>query len=237
MIRAIEINDLHYKYPDGRVALNGIDLLINEGESVGIIGANGAGKTTLLLHLNGILRGSGQIKIFDIPMITENLKVIRRKVGLVFQDPDDQLFSATVFDDVSFGPFNMNLSKEEVVERTREALSQVGMSGYEARSPHHLSQGEKKRISIATILSMKPEIIVLDEPTSNLDPKNRRNLIKLIKGLNITRIIAGHDLEMILELCSKVILLNNGKIICMGNTSEILRDNKLMEANDLEAIL
>lgn len=237
MKKIIEVRGLSYSYPDGRVALRDVDLDIIEGERVGIIGANGAGKTTLLLHLNGILQGDGQIKIFGMKMNKKNLRKIRSKVGIVFQDPEDQLFSPTVFDDVSFGPLNMKLPHDVVIERTKDALTQVGMKGFENRSPHHLSFGEKKRISIATVLSMKPEILLLDEPTSNLDPHLRRKLIGLLKGINSTMIIASHDLEMVLEICERVILLNEGKIVTGGKTKEVMGNKELMESNGLEVPL
>jgi cobalt/nickel transport system ATP-binding protein len=201
---------------------------------MGIIGPNGAGKTTLLLHLNGILTGRGAIDIGGLRVAKDHIKVIRRKVGVVFQDPDDQLFSATVFDDVAFGPLNMDLPPEETMSRTRAALRQVEMGEHERSSPHHLSFGEKKRVALATILSMEPEILVLDEPTSNLDPRQRRNLIGLLRNIRITKIIASHDLDMIAELCDRTAVLNHGRIIRVGQTGSILGDRQLMEANGLE---
>jgi cobalt/nickel transport system ATP-binding protein len=234
MMDAIEISDLSFNYPDGRPALAGINLRVSPGESVGIIGPNGAGKTTFLLHLNGILTGRGNISILGMRMEKGNLRAIRRRVGLVFQDPDDQLFSATVFDDVSFGPLNMDMPPDEVVARTREALRRVDMGLFEQSLPHHLSFGEKKRVAIATILSMDPEILILDEPTSNLDPRQRRNLIALLKSIRVTKIIASHDLDMIAELCGRTALLNHGQIIRVGETRAILGDRELMENNGLE---
>jgi len=234
--KVIEISDLHYSYPDGKIALENINLDIFEGESVGIVGANGAGKTTLILHINGIIRDSrnGNIKVVDMEMNDKNVRKIRSKVGLVFQNPEDQLFSPTVFEDVSFGPLNMKLPADEVVKRTTDALEMVEMSGFENRSSHHLSEGEKKRISIATVLSMNPEILVLDEPTSNLDPKHRRELINLLKKINKTVIIVSHDLEAMLELCDRTVLMNEGKIVRDGNTRELMSDKELMEENYLE---
>ncbi len=234
MKKIIEIKKLEYTYPDGNSALRYIKLEIFEGESLGIIGPNGAGKTTLLLHINGILHGSGQISVLGMEMNKRNLPNIRSKVGVVFQDPDDQLFSPTVFEDVSFGPLNMKLPKDVVIKRTKEALTLVEMSEFEDRSSHHLSFGEKKRISIATIFSMKPEILVLDEPTGNLAPQLRRKLINLLKKIEKTIIIASHDLEMVLELCKRVIVLNEGTIIEKGKTTEIMKDKQLMESNGLE---
>ena len=235
MKKVIEISDLRYSYPDGKIALENINLDIFKGESVGIVGANGAGKTTLILHINGIIRNNnGNIKVVDMEMTDKNVRKIRSKVGLVFQNPEDQLFSPTVFEDVSFGPLNMKLPADEVVKRTTNALEMVEMSGFENRSSHHLSEGEKKRISIATVLSMNPEILVLDEPTSNLDPKHRRELINLLKKINKTIIIVSHDLEAMLELCNRTVLMNKGKIIKDGKTQELMSDKKLMEENYLE---
>ena len=233
MDKAIEIRNLSYSYPDGSAVFEGINLKINEGERVGIIGPNGAGKTTLLLHLNGILRGKGEVKIFGLVLNNGNLHEIRKRVGLVFQDPDDQLFSPTVFDDVAFGPLNMELSKDEVNNRVKEALEEVGMSGFEKRFSHALSAGEKKRIAIATVLSMNPDILAIDEPTSNLDPGMRKNLIALLGGFQTTLIIASHDLNMVEQLCTRVILLNRGRIIAEGIASEMLENKKLMQENGL----
>jgi len=237
--KIIEISDLCYTYPDGKTALENVDLDIFEGESVGIVGANGAGKTTLILHINGILRenNGGNIKIIDMEMNDKNVRKIRSKIGLVFQNPEDQLFSPTVFEDVSFGPLNMRLPADEVIKRTAEALEMVEMSEFENRSSHHLSEGEKKRISVATVLSMNPEILVLDEPTSNLDPKHRRELINLLKKICKTIIIVSHDLEAVLELCDRTVLMNRGSIVKDGKTTEIMSDKKLMEENYLESPL
>ena len=239
MKKIIEISNLCYTYPDGKTALENVDLNISKGESVGIVGANGAGKTTLILHINGILRenNGGSIKIIDMEMNDKNVRKIRSKIGLVFQNPEDQLFSPTVFEDVSFGPLNMKLPAEEVIKRSSAALEMVEMSGFENRSSHHLSEGEKKRISIATVLSMNPEILVLDEPTSNLDPKHRRELINLLKKICKTIIIVSHDLEAVLELCDRTVLMNRGKIVKDGKTIEIMKDKKLMEENYLECPL
>lgn len=234
MTEALVIRDLRFEYPDGRPALAGVDLRVAAGETLGIVGPNGAGKTTLLLHLNGILSGRGEIDVCGLRVEPRHMRAIRRKVGLVFQDPDDQLFSATVFDDVAFGPLNMDVPPAEAASRTREALRQVRMAEHEQSSPHHLSFGEKKRAAIATILSMDPEILVLDEPTSNLDPGQRRNLIGLLRAIGVTKIIASHDLEMIAELCDRTALLNHGAIVAVGDTTAILGDRALMESNGLE---
>lgn len=233
MREIIKIESLSFRYPDGQQALQDISLVINYGETVGIIGPNGAGKSTLLLHLNGILRSNGSVMVFGIPTRSKNLKNIRNKIGLVFQDPNDQLFSPTVFDDVAFGPINMGLPEGEVHQRVTQALSWVKMAGYESRSPHHLSVGEKKRIAIATILSMNPEIIVLDEPTGNLDPRSKWSFIELLKGLSMTKIIATHDLEILNALCRRTILLDEGIIIADGLTKDILSDIPLLEAHGL----
>ena len=232
--KVIEIKNLNYTYPDGTEALKSINLDIFAGESLGIIGPNGAGKSTLLLHLNGILKDKGQIKILDLEISEQNLPLIRSKVGLVFQDPDNQLFMPTVFDDVSFGPLNMGLAKQEVISCVQSALKEVDMLDSIKRTSHHLSFGEKKRISLATVLSMHPEILVLDEPSSNLDPKHRRQFINLLKKLNITKIIATHDLDLIAETCLRVALLDKGKIVAVGDTIDILMNKNLLETHSLE---
>lgn len=215
MKKIIEVKNLSYCYPDGTKALDDISLEIFENELIALIGPNGSGKTTLLLHLNGILRAkNGRIRIFGMEINNENLLEIRKNLGIVFQDPEDQLFMPTVFDDVAFGPINMNLSRDEVRKRVEDSLNMVEMQGYEKRSSHHLSFGEKKRISIATALSMKPKILVLDEPTLGLDPWIRKDFLKLIEKLrdHHTVLIATHDLELA-SLCEKIYLLNKGKII------------------------
>ncbi len=238
MKKIIEIENLEYSYPDNTNALRGIDLDIFRGESIGLIGPNGAGKSTLLLHLNGILRkGPGSIEILGMKVEEKNLIRIRQKVAIVFQEPDDQLFMPTVFDDVAFGPINTGYSEEEVRKRVEEALKGVGMTGYEKRCSHHLSLGEKKRISLATVLSMQPEILILDEPTSNLDPRARRHLIELLENLCLTKIVAGHDLELILEICQRVILLDKGRIVTDGETRKLLSNKSLMEYHGLEVPL
>lgn len=229
MEEIIKISNLNFTYPDGKQVLNDINLNIYENESVGIIGPNGAGKTTLLLHLLGILRGEGEINVLGMSMNDGNLKKIRNKISLVFQDPNDQLFTPTVFDDVAFGPLNLGISKDIIEQKVKESLNKVGMSGFEERFPHHLSFGEKKRISIATVLAMEVEILLLDEPSSNLDPKARRQLINLLNNLKITKIIAANDLKLASEVCKRVILLDEGKIVAGGNTKDILNNKSLME--------
>ena len=231
--KVIEIKNLNYSYPDGTEALHDIALDVFEGESIGIIGPNGAGKSTLLLHLNGILKGNGYIRIFDIEVNDKNLTYIRSKVGLVFQDPDNQLFMPTVFDDVAFGPINMLLPKNEVKLSVEGVLKEVDMLGSIGRASHHLSFGEKKRVSIATVLSMKPEILALDEPTSNLDPKARYDFIQLLKSIAETKIIASHDLDMILDICDRAIILDKGTIVAIGTAKGILSNTSLLEKHNL----
>lgn len=238
MKKIIRIKNLEYTYPDSTNALKGIDLDIFKSESIGLIGPNGAGKSTLLLHLNGILKGrQGSVEVLGMKVQEKNLIKIRQKVAIVFQQPDDQLFMPTVFDDVAFGPVNAGYSEEKVREKVKKALKEVRMTGYEKRCSHHLSLGEKKRISLATVLSMEPEILILDEPTSNLDPRARRHLMELLKNFSLTKIVAGHDLELILDICSKVILLDEGKIVAAGDARKVLSDKSLMESHGLEVPL
>ncbi len=232
--KIIEIENLSYSYPDKTRALSEINLEVYERESVGVIGPNGAGKTTLLLHLNGILQGQGSIKICGMEIYEKNLPKIRSKVGLIFQDPDSQLFMPTVFDDVAFGPINMDVPKEKIFASVQRALSEVDMLQAKDKLAHHLSFGEKKRVSVATVLSMNPEILAMDEPTSNLDPKHRRTLINFIKDSRLTKIIATHDLELVLEICQRVIILDKGVIVSEGNTKDILSNRTLLEAHELE---
>jgi cobalt/nickel transport system ATP-binding protein len=234
MKKVIEVRNLTYTYPDGKRALEQVNLEVFVGENVGLIGPNGAGKTTLLLHLNGILFSPGCLTILGLEMTRKNLPLIRKKVGLVFQDPNDQLFSPTVFEDVSFGPLNLGLSPPQVAERVKVALKKVGMENCEQHSSHHLSAGEKKKIALATVLSLPCEILILDEPSSNLDPHSRRNIIKILNQLPQTKIIAGHDLELVLETCHRVVLLNKGRIIIQGAPQQILANATLMEKYGLE---
>jgi cobalt/nickel transport system ATP-binding protein len=233
MDEVITIENLSYAYPDGQPALIDISLSINRGESVALIGPNGAGKSTLLLHLNGIIRSEGQVKVFSEPISEKNLKEVRRRIGLVFQNPDDQLFSATVFDDVAFGPLNLGYDEVEVRQTVASALEKVGMAGFERRSCHHLSLGEKKRVAIATILSMSPEVLVLDEPTSNLDPRGKWLLTELLGKLPVTRIIATHDLGLVAALCNRVVVLDGGRIVADDAVGVILNNTSLLEAHGL----
>jgi len=229
----VKVQNLTFSYPDGRQVLKGINLTITLGETVAIIGPNGAGKSTLLHHLNGIFRSNRAVRILDRTLNDNNLRWVRSRVGLVFQNPDDQLFSPTVFDDVAFGPINMGYSEDRVREVVQIALGQVGMTGFEQRSPHHLSLGEKKRIAIATVLSMEPEILVVDEPTSNLDPRGKWSLIRLFQKLPATKLVATHDLELVRVLCPRTIILNHGCIVADGITENILADIPLLRANGL----
>jgi cobalt/nickel transport system ATP-binding protein len=234
MNKVIEISNLNFTYPDGTRALEEINLDVYENETLGIIGPNGAGKSTLLLHLNGLLNGNGKVKIFGKAVSKENITLIRQKVGLVFQDPQDQLFMPTVYEDVAFGPNNLGIPKQEIDRKVSSALEEVGLLDKRDNLSYHMSLGEQKRLSIATVLSMSPEILVLDEPNSNLDPASRRHLINLLKSLKVTKVLATHDLEMVLELCSKVVLLDKGKVIDEGETKEILSDKLLLEPHGLE---
>ncbi len=232
--KVIKIRELSYKYPDGTRALDNVDMDVFEGDSVGIIGPNGAGKSTLLFHLNGILEGQGRISIMGMEIEKQNLAYIRSKVGLVFQNPDDQLFMPTVFDDVAFGPINMKLTEDQVRETASKALSDVDMSDAAGRSSHHLSFGEKKRVSLATVLSMHPEILALDEPTSNLDPRHRRELISLLRQLPLTKVITTHDLELVVDTCSRVALMDGGRVVASGATRDMLANKHLLESHHLE---
>jgi len=232
--KAIQIKNLDFIYPDGTEALKDLSLDIRDKESVAVIGPNGAGKSTLLLHLNGLLGATEQIQVFDWPVTRKNLRSIRQKVGFVFQDPQDQLFMPTVFEDVAFGPENLGLAKEKVQEMAESALEVVGLLDKKDHLSHHLSLGEQKRLSIATVLSMSCEILVLDEPNSNLDLSSRRHLIHLLKDLDVTKVIATHDLEMVLDLCHRAVILDKGNLIADGPTREILSDKTLLESHGLE---
>lgn len=233
MEEIVRIDNLSFCYPDSQQALTDVCLTVHQGETVALIGPNGAGKSTLLLHLNGILRSNGVVKVFGRPVDDKNLRWIRSKVGLVFQNPDDQLFSPIVFDDVAFGPINMGYSEAEVRQSVTRALDWVGMTGYEQRSPHHLSIGEKKRIAMATVLSMTPELLVIDEPTSNLDPGSKWSLIGLLCRLPMTKIIASHDLELVQALCQRTIVFDHGQVVADGATAHILADMPLLAAHGL----
>jgi len=233
MDKVVDIENLSFSYPDGHQGLKDINLAVYPGENLAVIGPNGAGKSTLLLHFNGILHGNSMVRICGLPVEEKNLKEIRRNVGLVFQDPEDQLFSPTVFDDVAFGPINMGYSELEVKQRVAQALKWVGMDGYEQRSPHHLSVGERKRIAIATVLSLNPQLLVLDEPTSNLDPRSKWSLIELLRQLPMTKVIAAHDLELVRALCQRTIILDEARIVADSTTTNILNDIPLLRTHGL----
>ncbi len=230
----LEIKDLHFSYPDGFQALQGVNLSLCEGEKVALVGPNGAGKSTLMLHLNGILGEDSPVTIGGMAVEKDNLPMIRALVGLVFQNPDDQLFSPTVFDDVAFGPLHMGLPEDEVYSRVEEALKEVQMSGFGERLSHHLSMGQKKRIAIATVLAMNPQILVLDEPSAGLDPRSRRALINFLKELPITMLVSTHDLRMVQDLFPRMVIMDEGKIAADGLTKELLQDEKLLTAHGLE---
>ena len=230
----IQVDALSFTYPDGQRALDGLSLAVRDGEKVGLIGANGAGKSTLLLHLNGILPSNGCVRVLGMKVEKANLKTIRQSVGLVFQNPDDQLFCPTVGDDVAFGPRQLRLPEAEVAARVRDSLAAVGLRGFEARSAFHMSFGEKKRVAIATVLSMNPKVLALDEPTSNLDPRSRKELIRLLRRLGGTQIIASHDLDLVRTLCDRAVLLSKGKAVAEGEPGKILGDIALLEAHGLE---
>ena len=230
----VNVDDLKFSYPDGHVALRGVSLKLCPGDKVALVGPNGAGKSTLMLHLNGILNGHGEIEVGGVRLTKDNLPVIRAMVGLVFQNPDDQLFSPTVFEDVAFGPLHMGLSEPEVIARVDKALEAVRMSAYRDRLSHHLSVGEKKRIAIATVLSMEPKILILDEPSAGLDPRARRTLINLLRELPITMLVSTHDMRLVEELFPRTIVMDEGLIVADGKTKEILSDEKLLEAHGLE---
>jgi cobalt/nickel transport system ATP-binding protein len=233
MEELITIKNLSFCYPDGQQALADVNLTIYRGESVALLGPNGAGKSTLILHFNGILRSNGHVRLMGKPVGDKNLRWVRSRVGLVFQNPDDQLFSPTVFDDVAFGPINMGYKTDEVRQAVTKALELVGMVGFERRSPHHLSIGEKKRVAIATVLSMSPEILVIDEPSSNLDPRGKWDIIGVLKGLPVTRVVVSHDLELVGALCRRVIILDKGRIAADGIAEDILMDKKLLAEHGL----
>jgi cobalt/nickel transport system ATP-binding protein len=236
MHHTVEIENLTFTYPDGRQALRDVSLRVGPTEKVALVGPNGAGKSTLMLHLNGLLRPSaGQVEVGGLPVTDDNLGQIRAWVGLVFQNPDDQLFNPKVFDDVAFGPLHMDLPPDEVHRRSLAALEAVGMAGYADRISHHLSLGEKKRIAIATVLSMEPKILVLDEPTSGLDPRARRGLINLLCTMaDTTMLAATHDMRLVEEFFPRMAILDEGQVVADGPTQVLLADAALLEAHGLE---
>jgi len=232
---AIELDNVYFTYPDKHEVLKGVTCSIKQGEKVALIGANGAGKSTLMSHLNGVqMATSGHIKIAGYEIQKSNLNQIRRQIGIVFQDPDDQLFSPTVFDDVAFGPLNLGLPKEKIEARVNEALSVVGLEGFENRSSFHLSFGERKRLALATVLSYQPDILVFDEPSTNMDPMNRRKLIKWLQASEKTILLCTHDLDIALDVCHRCLVLADGKIVADGPSKDILYNRTLLESNNLE---
>jgi cobalt/nickel transport system ATP-binding protein len=238
MNAAIQITGLSYRYHDGTEALRGVSLSVAQGECVALLGPNGSGKSTLLLHLNGLLPEkldrSGLVQVLGQPVTPDNLDAIRKQVGLVFQDPDDQLFCPSVEEDVAFGPQQLGLSEAEVEGRVREALAQVGLAGFGHRATHHLSHGEKRRACLAGVLACEPAVLVLDEPTSDLDPRGRREFKALLRQIKATKVIATHDLELVVELCSRAIVLDRGEVVAEGPAAELLDNEELMLAHGLE---
>lgn len=234
----IKFTDIQYTYPDGIEALKGISMLITHGERVALLGCNGAGKSTLILLTNGLLLpDNGEVNIGGVPVTKKTLPLVRQSVGMVFQNPDDQLFMPTVEEDVAFGPLNMNLPDEEVERRVAKSLSLVNATELRKRAPMQLSGGQRRRVAIATVLSMEPSILVLDEPTSNLDFKARRDLINVLKSFRHTQLIATHDLDMVRELCARVIVLEDGKIVADGPTEAVLQDPDIREMLGIETAI
>jgi cobalt/nickel transport system ATP-binding protein len=232
--KVLEVKQLSFTYPDQTCALRGVSFVVHRGETLAIIGPNGAGKSTLLLHLNGVLRGRGRVEVLSESISRKNLRQIRSKVGLVFQDPDDQLFMPTIFDDVAFGLVQQERPADEIKERVMRILGALSLEGLERRSAAHLSLGEKKKAALATVLVLEPEILVLDEPASGLDPGTRRDLIRLLKKFSMTKIIASHDLDLVAEIASRLILIDSGKVIAQGDPEEILGNQQLLEDHRLE---
>jgi cobalt/nickel transport system ATP-binding protein len=231
---AVRARGLTFGYAAGRDVLAGLDLTVADGERVAVLGPNGAGKTTLMLHLNGLLRGTGALEVAGLPVERDSLPALRARVGLVFQDPDDQLFMPTVADDVGFGPRNLGLAEHEVAERTAAALAAVRMSHAADRAPHQLSMGERRRVAIAGVLAMDPRLLVLDEPSANLDPRARRELLELLAGLERTLLVVTHDLPFAAELCERAVILSGGRIAADGPCRALLADPELLARHDLE---
>jgi cobalt/nickel transport system ATP-binding protein len=231
----VDFKDVSFRYPDGTSALRGVSFTITHGESVGVVGANGAGKSTLLLQVNGsMLPSAGRIRVGDLDVTKKTRQDIRKKVGLIFQNPDDQLFMPTVYEDIAFGPLNLRMSAERVAERVNAALDTVGCTDLRDKAPHHLSGGQKRAVAIATVLAMAPDILVMDEPSSGLDPKSRRQLIALLHSFRHTKIIASHDLDLILDVCERCLVIKDGRIAADGPARNILTDRLLLEENNLE---
>ncbi len=235
MTSALQISDLHFDYPDGTSALRGVDLVVRPGERVAVLGPNGAGKTTLMLHTNGLLRAqSGSIRVAGELLADESLARIRQQVGMVFQDPDDQLFMPTVADDVAFGPANAGLSQAEIAARVEKALTEVGMWPQRDRPPHHLSLGQRRRVAVATVLAMDPELLVLDEPSSNMDPTSRRELADILLSSGRTLVMVTHDLPYAAQICPRAVILDQGRIKADGPTLQLLADEQLLRESRLE---
>ncbi|MCU0306959.1 MAG: energy-coupling factor ABC transporter ATP-binding protein [Thermoleophilia bacterium] len=231
---ALRIAGLRHRYPAGRLALDGVDLAVARGERVAVLGPNGAGKTTLALHLNGLLEGEGEVEVAGLRLGRDTLRAVRERVGLVFQDPDDQLFMPTVREDVAFGPRNMGLDEDRAAARVAEALGAVRMAHAAGRAPHQLSMGERRRVAIATVLAMRPDLLVLDEPTANLDPRARRELAEVLDPLPATMLVVTHDLPFAAEMCDRAVVLAAGRIVADGPCREVLADRALLAAHDLE---
>lgn len=231
----LEVKNLKYAYPDGQTAIKNISFTIHHGEAVGVIGANGAGKSTLLMLLMGALfPDSGEVLVGDVLVTKKTLSRVRERMGMVFQDPDDQLFMTSVYDDVAFGPRNYQLQEHEIDKRVMDALELVGIAHLKDRAPYKLSGGEKRSAAIATVLSMQPDILVMDEPTAALDPKSRRNIIKLLQNFTHTKIITSHDLDMVMDCCNRVIVIKDGEVIADGLTIDILTNEELLDSCGLE---
>jgi cobalt/nickel transport system ATP-binding protein len=232
----VDLEHVHFRYPDGFEALRGVDLHIGAGEKVALVGPNGAGKSTLMLQLNGTLRPEhGSVRVADLAVGKETIRRVRAEVGLVFQDPDDQLFSPTVFDDVAFGPLHMGLAADEVHRRVERALAAVGMAAFAHRVPHRMSLGQRKRVALATVLSMDPSILVFDEPSAGLDPRGRRELIRLLRSLDQTMLVSTHDMRLVAEVFPRTVVMDDGQVVADGATGDILADAALLEAHGLEA--
>lgn len=230
----LELADVRYAYPTGVEALRGVTFSVAAGERVGLVGPNGAGKSTLLLAIAGFLNAQGHIRVAGHTMSPTTARDVRRHLGLVFANPDDQLFMPRVGDDVAFGPLSMGLGAEEVHERVHEALAAVGLEGFEGRVPYQLSDGEKRRAALATVLAMRPQVLALDEPAANLDPRGRRRLIELVRGLPGTLLLVGHDLDLILEVCGRTVLMEAGCVAADGPSGQVLTDRGLLESHGLE---
>jgi cobalt transport protein ATP-binding subunit len=231
---ALEVTGLSYRYPNGQQALTDVSLKIDAGEKVALIGPNGAGKSTLLLHLNGILRPQrGSVRVYGTEASPQQLGAIRAMVGLVFQNPDDQLFSPRVFDDVAYGPLYMGLDRETIEARVKGALEAVDMAGFEERRPHELSVGERKRIALATVLSMEPRLLALDEPSAGLDPRARRSLIRLLEGIPLAMLVSTHDMQLVQDLFRRIVVMDGGRIVADGATEDVLADKDMLELHGL----